>query len=143
MTHPAIERSILVVDDNSEAADLMVQLLILCGHSAVAAYSGADGLSVAERFQPEIILLDLTMPVMDGFAVAKKFRESEMFRGVILVAFTARSDVVTAARIATEGFDYHLPKPASIGRVMDVISRARHQIDSVGRAAPTVDGAAR
>lgn len=106
----------------------MVELLTLCGHTAVAAYSGADGISLAERFKPEIILLDLTMPVMDGFAVAKTLRESELFRGAVLVAFTARSDPITTAQIASEGFDYHLPKPVSIGRVMDVISKARNQI---------------
>jgi CheY-like chemotaxis protein len=135
MTHPALERSILVVDDNSEAADLMVELLTLCGHTAVAAYSGVDGLSLAERFKPEIILLDLTMPGMDGFAVAKIFRESESYRGVVLVAFTALSDPITTARVAHEGFDYHLPKPVSIGRVMDVISKARSQIALANNAA--------
>jgi len=116
----------------------MVELLILCGHMAVAAYSGPDGLTLAARFQPDIILLDLTMPVMDGFEVAKKLRESELLRGAILVAFTARSDSVTTARIAAEGFDYHLPKPASIGRVMDVISKARHQIGATNHAMVSV-----
>jgi CheY-like chemotaxis protein len=129
MKYPNLDRFILVVDDNREAADLMVDLLTLCGHTAVVAYSGSDGITLAARSNPDIILLDLTMPIMDGFAVAKILRESHALRETILVAFTALSDPDTICRIAAEGFDYYLPKPVSIGRVMDVISKARHRIE--------------
>ena len=125
-----LDRFILVVDDNRESADLMVELLVLCGHQALAAYSGMEGVAVAMRSRPEIILLDLTMPFMDGFMVAKKLRELDMFRETVLVAFTALTDENTVRRIATGGFDFHLPKPASIGRVMDIISKARGRIES-------------
>lgn len=129
MITPNLERFILVVDDNREAADLMVELLTLCGHHALPAYGGLEGVAVAIRSKPEIILLDLTMPFMDGYAVARKLRELEMFRATVLVAFTALTDEVTSRRIRAEGFDFHLPKPASIGRVMEVISKARHKFD--------------
>ena len=125
-----LERFILVVDDNRESADLMVELLTLCGHQALAAYSGMEGVAVAMRSRPEIILLDLTMPFMDGFMVAKKLRDLEMFRETVLVAFTALTDENTVRRIGAGGFDFHLPKPASIGRVMDIISKARGRIES-------------
>ena len=130
MNFPSLHRFILVVDDNREAADLMVELLTLCGHHALPAYSGMEGVAIAMRSKPEIILLDLTMPVMDGFMVARKLRELDMFRETVLVAFTSLSDENTARRIAAGGFDFHLPKPASIGRVMDIISKARGHIDA-------------
>jgi two-component system, OmpR family, response regulator len=130
MIIPTSKRDILVVDDNREAADLMVELLTLCGHTASQAYSGLEGVEAALRFTPEIILLDLSMPIMDGFEVARKLRELEMFRATVLVAFTALTDEVTLRRVRVEGFDFHLPKPVSIGRVMDVISKARHQIET-------------
>lgn len=132
----SLERFILVVDDNREAADLMIELLHLCGHAAVAAYNGADGIAIAQRSRPDIILLDLTMPVMDGFAVAEKLRASESFNETVLVAFTALSDNDTLRRIAAEGFDFHLAKPTSIGRVMEVISKVRCRFETAESHAP-------
>jgi CheY-like chemotaxis protein len=134
MAPPILDRFILVVDDNREAADLMVELLTLCGHTAISAYNGPDGVSIAVRAKPEIILLDLTMPVMDGFEVARKLRANDRLRATVLVAFTALSDDLTSRRIIAEGFDFHLTKPASIGRVMDVISKARCRIDAANEA---------
>ena len=125
-----LQRFILVVDDNRESAGLMVELLSLCGHHALAAYGGMEGVAIAMRSRPDIILLDLTMPFMDGFMVAKKLRELDMFRETVLVAFTALTDENTVRRIAAGGFDFHLPKPASIGRVMDIISKAGGRIAS-------------
>lgn len=126
MTYPILNRFILVIDDNREAADLMVEVLTLCGHTAIAAYNGLEGILLAERSKPDVVLLDLTMPGMDGFAVAKKLREWSTFSETVLVAFTALSDAHTIARVAEESFDFHLAKPAPVRKVMHVISQARN-----------------
>ena len=112
------QQRILVVDDNREAADLMVEILNVIGHITRVAYNGAQTLEVAAEFQPDVILLDLGMPVMDGYQVASVLRQSDTLRATALVAFTGWTDIETRKRVREAGFDYHLPKPASLDSVL-------------------------
>ena len=84
-------KRILIIDDNSQAADVAAELLSLYGYQTAVAYSGADGLQSAKDFAPDVILLDLGMPVMDGFQVAAALRAQPEFSDLALVAFTALS----------------------------------------------------
>lgn len=118
------KQNILVIDDDRANAALMVELLILCGHDAIAAHDGISGIKLAERIHPDLVLLDLTMPGMDGFEVARALRGNERCSGTILVAYTAHSNPAMETRARDGGFDFYLPKPATIGRVMHVISLA-------------------
>ena len=68
-------RRVLVIDDNADSTDSMVTMLDLLGHVALGAYSGSQGLAEAETFGPDLVLLDLNMPDMDGFAVVRRLRE--------------------------------------------------------------------
>lgn len=124
---------ILVVDDNSEAADISAELLELHGYRTAVAYSGLSGLEAVRTFEPHAVLLDLGMPGMDGYQVASALRALPDFDQVALIAFTAWGDVVTRQRVIDTGFDAHVIKPANLERILTAVrealaSRAQLQI---------------
>lgn len=121
------QQRILVIDDNSEAADISAELLELHGYQTTVAYSGLAGLEAARTFQPHAILLDLGMPGMDGYQVASALRAVPDFDDVALVAFTAWGDIVTRQRVIDTGFDEHIIKPANLERILSALRNALHK----------------
>lgn len=115
---------VLVVDDNRESADLTAELLGLSGYEARAAYSGVDGVQAALAFAPGVILLDLGMPGMDGYQTIAALRAMPRFSDVAIIAYTAWNDVATRRRTTEAGFDYHITKPATLGRILNGIGMA-------------------
>lgn len=81
-------KRVLVVDDNREAADVLAEMLVLCGYEAVPAYDGPSALQAAERFGPDAIILDVGMPGMSGLSVAVALRRQPRFAATRVVAFT-------------------------------------------------------
>ncbi|CAN7703166.1 MULTISPECIES: response regulator [Duganella] len=126
-------KRILIVDDNHQAADIAAELLALYGHQTTVAYSGADGLRTAAAFAPDVILLDLGMPGMDGYEVATALRALPENRNLALVAFTAWGDVATRQRTRSVGFDQHITKPASLDEIVKGIGAACAMRDSFER----------
>ena len=112
-------RRILVVDDNADAARLMAELLASSGAVTRVAYDGAAALAVAEDFEPELALLDLGLPVMDGYELAKRLR-ARSSRPLRLVAVTGYGQDDDRRRALDAGFDEHLVKPITV----DVLVRA-------------------
>lgn len=115
-------KRVLIVDDNDDAADLVAELLQIYGYSVRTAYSGADGINEAFAFVPHLVLLDLGMPGMDGFAVATALRSTADYRQPYLVAYTAWNDVATKNRVMASGFDRHLTKPANFQEIVDMVA---------------------
>src|SRR6266849_3763550 len=106
-----VPRRFLVVDDNIDATDSQATLLRLLGHQVETAYSGAAALEKARAFRPEIVLLDLGMPGMDGFEAARQLRAMPEGREVLLVAQTGWGQEEDRRRTRAAGFDAHLAKP--------------------------------
>jgi signal transduction histidine kinase/CheY-like chemotaxis protein len=104
-------RRILVVDDNVDAADGLAMLLRLEGHDVAVAYDGVSALAVAEADPPALAVLDLGMPMMDGYELARAFRARPALRGVVLVALTGLAQPEDRQRTQEAGFDHHLVKP--------------------------------
>lgn len=102
---------LLVVDDNVDAAATLATLLRLQGHNVRIAYDGLTALEVAEKFAPALILLDLGMPGMDGYEVARRIRQMPRLDGARLVALTGWGQEDDRRRSAEAGFDRHLVKP--------------------------------
>ena len=101
---------VLVVDDNRDAADTLMLLLVTLGHEAVAAYNGAQAVEMASQFAPDCVIMDLDMPRMDGFTAAANLR-AVFGQRVVLAALSGLSRDDTAAQALAAGFDFHHAKP--------------------------------
>ena len=105
-------RTVLVVEDNVDAAEGLATLLELSGHRCWVAHDGERALELFAEHSPEVVLLDIGLPVMDGLEVAKRIRESPPGRSALLVAVTGYGQEDLVRRALDNGFDHHLLKPA-------------------------------
>ena len=108
-THPA---RVLVVDDNHDAAHSVADLLALGGHEVRTAADGREALTVAEHFSPEVVVLDIGLPILDGYEVAARLRTMDGTRGALLLALTGYGQQDDRERAEAAGFDHHFVKPA-------------------------------
>jgi signal transduction histidine kinase len=102
---------ILVVDDNRDGADSLAMMLQLMGHEVETAYDGLEALDVAEAFRPEVMLLDLGLPRLDGYEVARRVRRSQWGDSVVLIAQTGWGQEEDRQRSKAAGFNFHVVKP--------------------------------
>jgi PAS domain S-box-containing protein len=124
---PGQGHRVLVVDDNQDAADALVEALGAAGHQALAAYDGPSALDAAARVQPEAAFLDIGLPVMDGYELARRLREL-LGPGVKLVAVTGYGQDRDRALSREAGFDEHLVKPVDLAfleKVLDDLMTSR------------------
>jgi CheY-like chemotaxis protein len=106
-------RRVLVADDNEDAAETTADVLRLGGYEVTVVYDGKQAVELARVFQPDVAILDINMPVMDGYEAAAEIRrEHTSPRRLLLVALTGRSDQSDVERSHQAGFDRHLNKPA-------------------------------
>ena len=119
---PPQGRRILIVDDNADSADSLAMLLQLGGHEAHTAYDGPQGLEAAARLQPDVMLLDLGLPGMDGCEVCRRVRQQPWARGALLVAVTGWGQAADRQRSQDAGFDAHLVKPVELPALEQIIS---------------------
>ena len=117
-------RRILVVDDNVDSADSLSLLLTACGHHVTKAYNGLGGLAAAEESPPDLAILDLGLPDIDGFELASRLRSGAHTGHTVLVALSGWGQEVDRQRSAAAGFAHHLIKPAEPGTVLDLIRAA-------------------
>ncbi len=108
---PALGLRLLVVDDNQDAAISLATLLRLQGHDVRVAHDGAAALEAAQTLRPALIFLDLGMPRMDGYEVARRIRTTPGLEGTVLAALTGWGQQEDRRRTAEAGFDHHLVKP--------------------------------
>jgi PAS domain S-box-containing protein len=114
-------RRVLVVDDNHDAADSLATLLTLRGHDVVIAYDGEEAIEKAKRFTPDIVMMDLGMPRLDGIEAARRLRALAGGEKLKILALTGWGQLEDRARTRDAGFDFHLVKPldpAELERVL-------------------------
>src|SRR5690606_21791315 len=116
-------RRILVADDNVDAAESLGVLLELMGHEVRLAHDGEQALVEAEAFRPELILLDLGMPRLDGYATARRIRASAWGRSVLVAALTGWGQPEVKRQTAEAGFDVHLVKPVDRATLHDLLGK--------------------
>jgi CheY-like chemotaxis protein len=116
-------RRILVTDDNRDAATTMVMLLRLKGHEVEAAFDGREALERAEAWRPDVMLLDIGMPEMNGFDVCKLIRKTSWGSGIQIVALTGWGQEQDRMSTREAGFDGHLVKPVDLNALDDVLGR--------------------
>jgi CheY-like chemotaxis protein len=110
-----------VVDDYRDGADSLASVLQLYGHSTSVAYDGAAGLVAARAFRPDCVISDLTMPVLDGYGLARAIRADPTLAGIKLFAFSARADEARADEIGAAGFDHYLTKGHDLQKLLEVL----------------------
>ena len=112
---------ILVVDDNEDAADVLASLLRNYGHDAQAVYDGAAALDAYETFHPDVVLLDIGMPGMNGLELARRIRQRNRTPRPLIVAITGWNQATDKLRSHEAGFDVHLTKPVEESELLRVI----------------------
>jgi two-component system CheB/CheR fusion protein len=118
-------RRVLIVDDNEDAANSLAIVLRLGGHETASVYTAADALIRAAAFRPDVVLLDIGLPSMDGYEVAQKLRELPGLRNVRLIAVTGYGRADDRERARDAGFDDHLTKPVELSLLDRALGRAR------------------
>jgi PAS domain S-box-containing protein len=116
-------RRILVVDDNPDAAASLALLLRFSGHEVQVAHNGEAALRAAETALPDAVLLDVGMPGMDGYEVARSLRERPGTRGTLIIAVTGYGADADRSRGRAAGFDHHLTKPVELAAIEELFAR--------------------
>ena len=122
---PAGGLRILLADDHVESVISVGRLLRSQGHHVQAALSGAEAVASAAVFRPNVALIDLSLPVLDGYAVAQELRAMPATKSAFLIALTGWDSVEVVARSRAAGFDRHIVKPLSLDAMLAVLSAAR------------------
>jgi PAS domain S-box-containing protein len=125
-------RRVLIVDDNRDAADSLALFLRLAGHEVSVAYSGAQALQVAAGLHPDLLLLDIGMPGMNGYQLAAALRGMSWSASATLVAVTGWGQEEDVQRARAAGFDHHMTKPIDPAAIQALL----HEIDQSGAATP-------
>jgi CheY-like chemotaxis protein len=113
---------VLVVDDNLDAANVLKMLVEEVGHLVRMAHTGPTALAAALDFRPDVMLLDIGLPELDGFEVAKRIRQEPLLHDTVLVAVTGYRPAEDRQRMQKVGFDHYLVKPADFEKVRQILA---------------------
>jgi CheY-like chemotaxis protein len=113
---------ILVVDDLAASAETLMTLLEMEGFEVRIANEGMSALKIAEEFRPDVVLLDIGLPGMNGFEVAHRLRTQPESRDALLIALTGYGEAESRTRSAQAGFDFHMVKPADVNLLLTMLA---------------------
>jgi CheY-like chemotaxis protein len=114
---------VAVIEDNRDNLELVTILLRSLGHEPITATTGAEGIELVRRERPDVVLLDLTMPEMDGFETLRELRGDAETRPIPVLALTAHAMVGDREEILAQGFDGYVPKPIAVEQLVEELSR--------------------
>ena len=120
-TAAPVRRNILIADDNQDALESLALMLRMEGHEVHCASDGEEALALAGLRRPEIVVLDVGMPKLDGCEVARRIRAESWGRGAVLVALTGWGQEIDRRRSREAGFDMHLVKPVDPATLCDML----------------------
>jgi CheY-like chemotaxis protein len=113
---------VLVVDDNADAAEMMHELLASAGHETALAFDAKAALEIAGNFKPDVALLDIGLPGMDGYELARRLRQEAGLGDLRLIAVTGYGQDQDQAQARAAGFDHHLVKPVGFEVLAPLLS---------------------
>ena len=119
---PMAPLRVLVIEDNVDAADTLRELLLMWGHEVELAHDGAAGVERARAFRPDVVLCDIGLPVMDGYAVARAIRAEPALASTLLVAVTGYALPEDLRRAEEAGFARHFGKPVAVETIAEVLA---------------------
>lgn len=111
------EKRVLLVDDNDDARELLAGLLALKGYPVAAAADALDAIALAVRFRPDVVVLDLGLPEVDGWELARRLRRLDGLAQVRIIALTGYGTELDRERSREAGIDVHLLKPVEVSRL--------------------------
>lgn len=120
---------VLVADDNRDGADGFAMLLDLLGHDVRTAYTGKQAVVLAEEFRPHLVMLDIGMPEMNGYEVARHIRQQAWGRDMVLVAITGWGQDEDRLQAEAAGFDHHRAKPVELDALDPIVAQARARME--------------
>lgn len=115
-------RRILIIEDNVDAALSLAEVLRFDGHEVEVAHSGPEGVEAAKAFEPDVVLCDVGLPELDGYAVARLIRENPSTRTALLVAVTGYASAADKQQAHSAGFDLHVAKPLEAARLAQIFA---------------------
>lgn len=118
-------RRVLVIDDNVDAAETMTMALDMLGYAARAANDGASGLQAAEQFAPQVVLLDIGLPDLNGYEVAGRIRRAAWGADMVLIAATGWGQEADRQRARDAGFDHHMTKPIDFAQLQSLLAETQ------------------
>jgi CheY-like chemotaxis protein len=121
---PTRPRRILVTDDNRDAANSLALLLRVSGHEVATAYNGIEAIEKADSYRPDVILLDIGLPGMNGYDVCRSIRQKSWGKDIRIVALTGWGQDQDRKNTHEAGFDHHLVKPVTANALSDVLATA-------------------
>jgi CheY-like chemotaxis protein/nitrogen-specific signal transduction histidine kinase len=121
---PVARRRVLLIDDNVDMRETLAACLSMQGHDVTEAGDGPSALQLASEFAPDVIVIDIGLPEMDGYEVARRFRANPLMRDVRLVALTGYGQQEDKQKAVNAGFDEHLTKPVDSATLEQVIAGA-------------------
>ncbi len=118
----SIPRRILVVDDNRDSVESLAMLLRMLGHETLLAYDGLEAFEAAERLRPELILLDIGLPKLNGYEACRKIREQEWGQSMVIVALSGWGQEADRKKSTEAGFNHHMVKPLDYNLLLAVMA---------------------
>ncbi|MGH8513290.1 MAG: response regulator, partial [Gammaproteobacteria bacterium] len=115
-------RRILIVDDNPDNAESLAMLLKITGHETHMAHDGLEAVEAAATFRPDVVLLDIGLPKLNGFEAARRIREQPYGKNMVLVALTGWGQDEDRRKSQEAGFDHHLVKPVDYAALMKLLA---------------------
>jgi CheY-like chemotaxis protein len=120
---PKSRRRVLVVDDNVDGAQSLARVLQICGHENRTAHDGPEALDAARLFQPDVVLLDIGLPGMNGYEVARRLRADPALSRAVVVALTGWGSEEDKRQSREAGFDFHLTKPVEVTAIQTILAQ--------------------
>ena len=124
---PGTSHRVLLVDDNADSTEPLSLLLQTRGHETRVSTDGEEAIALADDFRPDCVVLDLGLPRMDGYEVARRLRDRPYGNELVLVALTGWAGKDIRTKAAEAGFDYHLVKPVNWEELERIVESAVRQ----------------
>jgi CheY-like chemotaxis protein len=117
-----MNKRILIVDDNQYVADASARLISICGYETKVAYGGLEAIQQVETFAPQMVLMDVGMPDLDGYQTAAQIRREHPDAGILMVAVTCWAEEADKQRALESGFDLHVAKPVGLSTLYGLLA---------------------
>jgi CheY-like chemotaxis protein len=119
---------ILVVDDCPYVADAFARLISVCGYETSTAYDGSQAIEQIAAFNPSVVMMDICMPVMDGYETARRIRRELGHSNIVLIAVTCLAQQCDIELALASGFNLHVAKPVGLSTLYSVLAQSNRKL---------------